>query len=605
MALPNTRKSGGALSFAAAALCCVLALLLAGAAPISAQLATSVDGEVVVVATEAYSGRNEPRQAPAEGEPATASVVVDGAGIRSSLSGPGLLPGVTYFRLEETQRDEPFFYRASKSKHGSSLTCYGTEVDWRSCEFTNMCFDHEKGHYEFYVADSEERAKWKRDMPGPCLFTENSMDGIYIAHVVPTVEDFPSDGEWPGVLDEPEEPPVNADIRIESAFTFIVRIHQDTYNMYHTIHDDILPTFHLFSFHRPTVEEHFGTPYNHSGHLSAIDRRMRIAHVDWTIPHKHESVLHLHSLFSDFPVREGGRNGARLPHHFGRKKTCYKHGVVGKVFNSRALSPGWFNSPEVYPHANGIWMRMAADYLLTEMDLPRNVFVDVPSTTMVERERVSDEGKHLLTAEQEKAFDDWSDLPLCSAAHPCNVCYLQRTYSRRILNEREVFERLLSLDKVDQLFILDEMQMEFTDMVATVRYCDVLLGNHGAGLSLAIFMPRGATVIELVAFGVQQENFNYFGAMYDIPGSGLNYVMYQNDDGKRSFRPTTGRAATKDKGVLGLPKSDLIDCLEMPIMQKPYTWASKCLHYWKDFETVLDLDEIGPKILASARRTQR
>ena len=44
-----------------------------------------------------------------------------------------------------------------------------------------------------------------------------------------------------------------------------------------------------------------------------------------------------------------------------------------------------------------------------------------------------------------------------------------------------------------------------------------------------------------------------------------------------SFRPTTGRAASKEKGILGMDKEELIHCLRMPAYLKPYTWCASVI----------------------------
>jgi hypothetical protein len=101
------------------------------------------------------------------------------------------------------------------------------------------------------------------------------------------------------------------------------------------------------------------------------------------------------------------------------------------------------------------------------------------------------------------------------------VTYVRRTGSRCLTSscEEELISKIEKLENVD-LRIVDFAAISFYEQVKIIVNTDVLLGVHGNGLSHALLLPSGATVIELFpkdSFRVEyriiakSRGLNYFG----------------------------------------------------------------------------------------------
>ena len=78
------------------------------------------------------------------------------------------------------------------------------------------------------------------------------------------------------------------------------------------------------------------------------------------------------------------------------------------------------------------------------------------------------------------------------------VTYIKRCESRQLSpdTERELIERISNLPHIN-LKVVDFARIPFIEQIQIAANTDVLLGVHGNGLSHALFLPTGATLIEL------------------------------------------------------------------------------------------------------------
>lgn len=101
------------------------------------------------------------------------------------------------------------------------------------------------------------------------------------------------------------------------------------------------------------------------------------------------------------------------------------------------------------------------------------------------------------------------------------VTYVKRSFPRRLVPEMEekLLARIRELRGVE-LRVVDFAEMNFQEQIRAVANTDVLLGVHGNGLSHTLFLPKGATLIELFpshSFRVEYRIFaklrgvNYYG----------------------------------------------------------------------------------------------
>lgn len=89
-----------------------------------------------------------------------------------------------------------------------------------------------------------------------------------------------------------------------------------------------------------------------------------------------------------------------------------------------------------------------------------------------------------------KAYDNFN-----AASHKKIYISRIKAHRRRILNE-DALEKLLLVYGFEKVFMED---LSFTDQRKLMAETSVLISNHGAGLTNMVFMPMGATIIELKA----------------------------------------------------------------------------------------------------------
>ncbi|HSU27277.1 MAG TPA: glycosyltransferase family 61 protein [Chitinophagaceae bacterium] len=69
----------------------------------------------------------------------------------------------------------------------------------------------------------------------------------------------------------------------------------------------------------------------------------------------------------------------------------------------------------------------------------------------------------------------------------------RKANQRKVLNEDQVTEKL----KAGGYYIAELEKLPWAEQVNIFRHCRKLVAVHGAGLSNALFMPRGSAMIEI------------------------------------------------------------------------------------------------------------
>ena len=115
-------------------------------------------------------------------------------------------------------------------------------------------------------------------------------------------------------------------------------------------------------------------------------------------------------------------------------------------------------------------------------------------------------------------------------AHPRNP---KGVVGRKIKNEKEIE---ISLRETFPAHHIRSEQMDILDMkdqLEIIANTDILIGMHGAGLSLSLFMPRHGALVELYPRYWSTRNI-HFKAM--ASWRGLHYRKWQNLDRKLEFK---------------------------------------------------------------------
>ncbi|TVU50239.1 hypothetical protein EJB05_01603, partial [Eragrostis curvula] len=100
-----------------------------------------------------------------------------------------------------------------------------------------------------------------------------------------------------------------------------------------------------------------------------------------------------------------------------------------------------------------------------------------------------------------------------------------RRHSRYLTNEADAVAALAELGFEVAAAGPDEVS-DTARFAGVVNSCDVMVGVHGAGLTNMVFLPRNATVVQIIPWGKMK-----WPSWYDFgepaPGMGLRYVEYE------------------------------------------------------------------------------
>ncbi|XP_069777061.1 protein O-linked-mannose beta-1,4-N-acetylglucosaminyltransferase 2 [Narcine bancroftii] len=107
------------------------------------------------------------------------------------------------------------------------------------------------------------------------------------------------------------------------------------------------------------------------------------------------------------------------------------------------------------------------------------------------------------------------------------IVLFSRTINRLILNEAELILGLAQEFQMKTIAVsLDEYS--FGDLVRLISRASMLVSMHGSQLVMALFLPRGAVVVELFPYAVNPEHYTPYKTLASLPSMDLQYVAWQN-----------------------------------------------------------------------------
>lgn len=107
------------------------------------------------------------------------------------------------------------------------------------------------------------------------------------------------------------------------------------------------------------------------------------------------------------------------------------------------------------------------------------------------------------------------------------ILVFSRTHNRLILNEAELLLELAQEFQMKTVTVSLE-DHTFADVVRLVSNASMLVSMHGAQLVTALFLPRGATVVELFPYAVNPDHYTPYKTLATLPGMDLQYVAWRN-----------------------------------------------------------------------------
>ncbi|XP_050181554.1 protein O-linked-mannose beta-1,4-N-acetylglucosaminyltransferase 2 [Myiozetetes cayanensis] len=109
------------------------------------------------------------------------------------------------------------------------------------------------------------------------------------------------------------------------------------------------------------------------------------------------------------------------------------------------------------------------------------------------------------------------------------IVVFSRTINRLILNEAELILALAQEFQMKTISVSLE-EHSFPDIVRLISNASMLVSMHGAQLVMSLFLPRGATVVELFPYAINPEHYTPYKTLATLPGMDLQYIAWQNTD---------------------------------------------------------------------------
>ncbi|XP_078607616.1 protein O-linked-mannose beta-1,4-N-acetylglucosaminyltransferase 2-like [Branchiostoma floridae x Branchiostoma japonicum] len=109
------------------------------------------------------------------------------------------------------------------------------------------------------------------------------------------------------------------------------------------------------------------------------------------------------------------------------------------------------------------------------------------------------------------------------------IVLFSRRLNRLIVNEVDVTIALAR--EFDMRVITLSMESHTVpQQIAVIRKASMLVGMHGSFLTLAMFLPPGAVVVELFPYAVNPEHYAPYRTLASLPGMELTYAAWRNTE---------------------------------------------------------------------------
>ncbi len=125
-------------------------------------------------------------------------------------------------------------------------------------------------------------------------------------------------------------------------------------------------------------------------------------------------------------------------------------------------------------------------------------------------------------------FEAWRNGKTIPGASKPLISVIIRSKSRKILNEAELVKDLHEAFPEAIIQALDEERRPHHELIYLTRRSVAMIGMHGALLSMAMFLPPGAVLIEAFPFGIPTENYTPYKTLAELPAYQLQYHAWSN-----------------------------------------------------------------------------
>lgn len=114
-----------------------------------------------------------------------------------------------------------------------------------------------------------------------------------------------------------------------------------------------------------------------------------------------------------------------------------------------------------------------------------------------------------------------------------SVVFMARKVNRKILNEEYVQNIILKMFKRElnssvRILNVDLSINSSKEVVQAIAEANYLIGMHGSGMFLSLFLPENSVVIEMFPYGINKELVSPLFVMSSIPGIWFRYFSWEN-----------------------------------------------------------------------------
>jgi protein O-mannose beta-1,4-N-acetylglucosaminyltransferase len=185
--------------------------------------------------------------------------------------------------------------------------------------------------------------------------------------------------------------------------------------------------------------------------------------------------------------------------------------------------------------------------------------------------------------------------PVCSSQY---VVLVSRQNTRLILNEEEVVSVLTEETNLPVIRIRMEGFNRLKEMASKVRCAQMLVGVHGSALALAMFLSRGAALVELFPYAIDPRDYTPYKTLAE--SLALVYSSWSNSNPNNTFPhpeypPLLG-------GIAHLPLQEQRDILESNSVP-PHLCCTSPLWLFRVYQdTVVDTFSFRQTLQATIQR---
>ena len=108
------------------------------------------------------------------------------------------------------------------------------------------------------------------------------------------------------------------------------------------------------------------------------------------------------------------------------------------------------------------------------------------------------------------------------------ITIISRTQTRLILNEKELQQKIQKSFPMARVQFIRHETSGIEDLIAEVADSIVLIGMHGALMSLATFLPPESILIEMFPYGIPAEKYTPYKTLAELPTMKIRYASWVN-----------------------------------------------------------------------------